>query len=411
MSEFSVYDELEKRGYIAQTNKSPTEMREYLAEPGKVFYTGYDPTAGSLHVGHLCPLMVMAWLQKAGHIPIPLMGGGTGMIGDPSGRTDMRRILSNEQKEANVAAIAKQMELLLDLSEGKAYLDNNENWIKELGFIDFLREYGTCFSVNRMLAAECYKARLSEGLTFLEFSYMLLQAYDFLTLYRKYNCTMQLGGDDQWSNMLAGSDLIRRKEGANAYVMTFNLLTTADGNKMGKSADGAVWLDKEMLPIFDFYQYFRNVDDRDVIKLMKILTFVPLEQINEFALCKGSALNPVKERLAFEVTSLVHGREAAVKAAERAKELFRGKDASSLPGIEISVDDIYAKDLITLMRDHDIVSSKSEGRRLIIQGGIQINDQVADTPDVSLKESDFESGAAVIRRGKKHHYKFVLKDQ
>lgn len=401
----NVYDVLAERGYIAQVSHAD-ELRDLLGSEPISFYTGYDPTADSLHVGHLLQLMAMSHLQKAGHRPVVLLGGGTGMIGDPSGRTDMRQLLTPERVQHNVDSFRKQMGRFIDFSEGKAIFVNNADWILPLNYIDFLREVGPHFSVNRMLAAECYKNRLEQGLTFLEFNYMLLQANDFLHLYQTENCKLQLGGDDQWSNILAGTDLIRRKGLGPAYALTFTLLTKADGEKMGKTSSGALWLDEEKLPVYDFYQYWRNIDDRDVIKCMKLLTYMPLEEIADYAKLEGSAINEAKKRLALEVTSLVHGEEKAKQAEAQAEEIFGAQGAGraeGMPGRELKEED-FGRPLLDILVDFDFISSKSEGRRLIKQNGLSLNEEAVSDFNRTLEKSDLQEGAAVVRRGKKNYF-------
>lgn len=403
MNQINVYDVLKERGYIAQVTNED-RVRELLGSEYISFYTGYDPTADSLHVGHLLQMMVMARLQQAGHRPIVILGGGTGMIGDPSGRTDMRRFLTPEVIQENVNRFKKQMSILLDFSEGKAMMLDNAEWILPLNYIDFIREIGSQFSVNRMLTAECYKQRLETGLTFLEFNYMLLQAYDFLHLNREYDCRLQLGGDDQWSNILAGTDLIRRKEQKEAYGLTFSLLTTADGKKMGKTLSGALWLDENKCSVYDFYQYWRNVDDRDVIKVMKLLTFLPLEEIAEYARLEGQALNEAKKRLALEVTAIVHGREKAESAEKQAEEIFGSAGrAEDMPGIELSEGD-FGRPLLDILCAAGFIPSKGEGRRLISQGGLRLNDEPVADFACCLEKSDLRDGAAIVRRGKKNFF-------
>lgn len=404
----NVYDVLKERGYIAQATHED-EIREYLSKPGQTFYVGYDPTADSLHAGHMVQLMIMSYLQKAGHRPICVLGGGTGMIGDPSGRSDLRKVLSSESIQHNVNCFRKQMGLFIDFQDDKALMVNNADWLLPLNYIEFLRDIGSCFSVNRMLTAECYKNRMEHGLTFLEFNYMILQAYDFLHLYRTQNCRLELGGDDQWSNILAGVDLIRRKEQGEAYGLTFQLLTTSDGIKMGKTSKGALWLDGEKCPAYDFYQYWRNVDDRDVIKCLKMLTFISMDEIKAYAQLEGQELNEAKKRLAYEVTALVHGAEKAAQAREQAEQLFgQAKDPSQLPAVELSRE-ILATNLIDFLLAQDIAPSKSELRRLLQQGGISLNDQPITAFDYVLSEFDFPGGELIVRKGKKKFYRFVLK--
>lgn len=405
----NVYDILEERGFIAQVTY-PEELRELLEKESIRFYTGYDPTADSLHVGHLLQLIAMSHLQKAGHKPIILVGGGTGMIGDPSGRTDLRKMMTPETIQHNVDCFKVQMSRFLEFGEDKAIIVDNADWILDYNYIDFIREYGVHFSVNRMLTAECYKNRMEEGLTFLEFNYMLLQATDFLHLHEKHDCRLEIGGDDQWSNILAGTDLIRRKGMGPVYGMTMQLLTKADGEKMGKTSSGALWLDEEKCSVYDFYQYFRNVDDRDVIKFMKLLTFMPMEEIAEYEKLEGQEINEAKVRLAMEITSLVHGKDKAEKAAKQASEIFSDAGrAKDMPGVDISKDEL-GKSLLDVLTAAEIIPSKSEGRRLIKQGGLTINDEKVEDFDRLLEESDIVDGSAIIRRGKKKFFALRLND-
>ncbi|MDD4324436.1 MAG: tyrosine--tRNA ligase, partial [Eubacteriales bacterium] len=378
---------------------------------GATFYVGFDPTADSLHIGHFIQLMVMTHLQRAGMRPIALMGGGTGHIGDPSGRSDMRSLMSKETIDHNVDCFVKQMSRLLDFSDGKAIIDNNADWLLELNYIDFLREIGVHFSVNRMLSLDSYKNRLEEGLSFFEFNYILLQAYDFLHLYRKYDCRLQVGGSDQWSNIIAGVDLIRKVEHADAYGMTFSLLTNSAGEKMGKTAKGAVWLDEDKFSVYDFYQYLRNVNDADVIKFMKQLTFMPMEEIEEYSKMSGADLNKAKERLAFEVTSLVHGQEKASGAEAAAKALFGGQgDLSDSPTYVLKSSEMD-KSLIEILADNKIVTSRSEARRLLQQGGLYLNDEAVGDIGRMLKPQDLDQDAScIIRLGKKRYYILRFED-
>ena len=376
------------------------------------FYIGFDPTADSLHVGHFVQIMVMSWMQKAGHVPIALFGGGTGMIGDPSGKTDMRKMLTKETIDHNIACFQKQMSRLIDFSEGKAIMANNGDWLLNLNYIDFLREVGVHFSVNRMLAAECYKQRLERGLSFFELNYMLMQSYDFLELNHRYNCVMELGGDDQWSNIIGGVELLRRKEAKEVYGMTFTLLTTSEGKKMGKTEKGAVWLDPEKTSPFEFYQYWRNVDDADVIRCLKILTFLPLEEINELEKLEGGELNKAKEILAYEVTKLIHGEEEAKKAQEGARALFgKGANTDNMPSTAITEADFTDGEIgvLDLMVKTKLAPSRAEGRRLIEQGGVAVDD--VKVPSISAKlslEKDFEKKYVIIKKGKKVFHKVTL---
>ena len=372
-----VFEELQERGLIAQMTDE-NEIKELINSGKAVFYIGFDPTADSLHVGHFMALCLMKRLQMAGNKPIALIGGGTGMIGDPSGKTDMRKMLTKEDIEHNCECFKKQMSRFIDFGEDKAIMVNNADWLLNLNYIELLREVGACFSVNRMLTAECYKQRMERGLSFLEFNYMIMQSYDFFSLYKKYGCNLQFGGDDQWSNMLGGTELIRRKLGKDAYAMTINLLLNSEGKKMGKTEKGAVWLDAEKTSPFEFFQYWRNVSDSDVIKCLKMLTFVPMSEINELAKLEGSELNKAKEILAFELTKLVHGEEEAQKALEGARALFSSKsDTENMPSTEL--DETAFTDgkigVIDLLSVTGLVPSKGEARRLIQQGGVAVDDE------------------------------------
>ncbi len=403
----NVYDTLNERGYIAQVSHE-NEVRELLSQPGAVFYIGFDPTADSLHVGHFVQMMVMAHLQRAGHRPVVLLGGGTGMIGDPSGRSDLRQVLTEETIQHNVNRFREQMQILIDFSQDKAIMADNAEWLLPLNYINFLREIGSQFSVNRMLAAECFRQRLEKGLSFLEFNYMLMQAYDFLVLYRKHGCRLQLGGDDQWSNILAGVDLIRRKEQAAAYGMTFKLLTTKAGSKMGKTAGGAVWLDPDKTSPFEFYQYWRNIDDVDVENCLKLLTFVELDQIKAYASLSGSSINDAKKRLALEVTAIVHGQAAADAAARQADELFAGSGRSdSMPTTELTGQQLATGiGLLDLLLQVGLIPSKAEGRRLIQQKGLTMNGQLIFDVHYQFTAADLsENNEAIIRKGKKIYHR------
>ena len=406
-----VYDELKARGLIAQTTNEE-KIRDLLNNDKITFYIGFDPTADSLHVGHFVQIMVMSWMQKAGHVPIALFGGGTGMIGDPSGKTDMRKMLTKETIDHNIACFQKQMSRLIDFSEGKAIMANNGDWLLNLNYIDFLREVGVHFSVNRMLAAECYKQRLERGLSFFELNYMLMQSYDFLELNHRHNCVMELGGDDQWSNIIGGVELLRRKEAKEVYGMTFTLLTTSEGKKMGKTEKGAVWLDPEKTSPFEFYQYWRNVDDADVIRCLKILTFLPLEEINELEKLEGGELNKAKEILAYEVTKLIHGEEEAKKAQEGARALFgKGANTDNMPSTAITEADFTDGEIgvLDLMIKTKLAPSRAEGRRLIEQGGVAVDD--VKVPSISAKlslDKDFEKKYVIIKKGKKVFHKVTL---
>lgn len=407
-----VFDELKARGLIAQmTNEE--KIRDLLNNQKIHFYIGFDPTADSLHVGHFVQIMVMAHMQKAGHVPIALFGGGTGMVGDPSGKTDMRKMLTKEEIDYNITCFKKQMSHLIDFSDDKAIMVNNGDWLLNLNYINFLREVGVHFSVNRMLAAECYKQRMERGLTFFELNYMIMQSYDFLELFNRYNCVMELGGDDQWSNIIQGVELIRRSKGKEAYGLTFTLLTTSEGKKMGKTEKGAVWLDPNKTSPFDFYQYWRNVDDADVIRCLKILTFLPLSEINELAKLEGSELNKAKEILAFEVTKLIHGEQEAIKAQEAAKALFgAGANTDNMPQTAVNVNDFTNGEIsvLDLLVKAKLAPSKGEGRRLIEQGGISINDGKVTSTTEKLSYTAMKSQPIVIKKGKKIFHKITVSD-
>jgi len=403
----SVVDTLIERGFIKQFTHEE-EIKELLEKEKITFYIGIDPTADSLHIGHFLALMLMSHMQRAGHRPIVLMGGGTAMIGDPSGKTDMRKMLTKEDIDHNVECIKAQVSRFIDFTDNKAILANNADWLMDLNYINFLREVGVHFSVNRMLTAECYKQRLEKGLTFLEFNYMLMQGYDFLQLNKKYNCVMELGGDDQWSNMISGVELIRRKEGKPAYAMTATLLTNSEGKKMGKTESGAIWLDPEKTTPYDFYQYWRNVADSDVEKCLSLLTFLPIDEVKRLASLKDAAINEAKKILAFEVTKLVHGEEEAKKAEKAAEALFSGgKDMSNVPTVAMTREMLEGS-LLDALAYTKIIPSKSEGRRLIQQGGIVLNDEKVTDVNVIISESDFKDGSILLKRGKKKFYKIVI---
>ena len=407
-----VFEELRARGLLAQLTDEE-EIRELVNEGKATFYIGFDPTADSLHVGHFMALCLMKRLQMAGNKPIALLGGGTGMIGDPSGRSDMRTMMTKETIDHNCECFRKQMSKFIDFSEGKAILANNADWLLDLNYVELLREVGACFSVNNMLRAECYKQRMEKGLSFLEFNYMIMQSYDFYMLYQKYGCNMQFGGDDQWSNMLGGTELIRRKLGKDAYAMTITLLLNSEGKKMGKTQSGAVWLDPNKTSPFDFYQYWRNVDDADVIKCMKLLTFLPLEEIQEMEKWEGSQLNKAKEILAFQLTELVHGTEEAKKAEAGAKALFAGgADTEHMPTTELAAEDFDEEgniDLISLLVKSALVTTRSEGRRAIEQGGVSVDgEKVTDIRHVLSKDALTGDGI-VLKRGKKKFNKVFVK--
>ena len=405
-----VYEELVARGLIAQVTDEE-EIRELVNSGKATFYIGFDPTADSLHVGHFMDLCLMKRLQMAGNKPIALVGGGTGMIGDPSGRTDMRQMMTKETIQHNVDCFKKQMSRFIDFSEGKALLVNNADWLLDLNYVELLRDVGACFSVNNMLRAECYKQRMEKGLSFLEFNYMIMQSYDFYALYQKYGCNMQFGGDDQWSNMLGGTELIRRKLGKNAYAMTINLLLNSEGKKMGKTQSGAVWLSAEKTSPYDFYQYWRNVDDGDVIKCLKMLTFLPLEEIDELAKLEGSEINKAKEILAHELTELVHGKEEADKAQEAARAIFSNKtNTDNMPSTTLTEADFADGEIgiLDLMKKCGLIPSNGEGRRLIQQGGVSVDDEKVTDVYAKVAKSDFEKGYVVIKKGKKVYHKAIL---
>ena len=405
-----VYDELVARGLIAQVTNEE-EIREMVDNGKATFYIGFDPTADSLHVGHFMALCLMKRLQMAGNKPIALIGGGTAMIGDPSGRTDMRSMMTKETIDHNCACFKKQMERFIEFGEGKAQMVNNADWLLNLNYIDFIRDIGACFSVNNMLRAECFKQRMEKGLSFLEFNYMPMQSYDFYYLFQHYGCNMQFGGDDQWSNMLGGTELIRRKLGKDAHAMTITLLTDSQGHKMGKTAGNAVWLDPNKTSPFDFYQYWRNIGDEDVLKCIRMLTFLPLEQIDEMDKWEGSQLNRAKEILAFELTKLVHGEEEAQKAEDAAKALFAGgSNDSNMPTTEITEDQLTDGKIavLDLMLACGLIPSKGEGRRLVQQGGVMVNDEKVGNIDVCFTGEQLKEGLK-IRKGKKVFHKAILK--
>ena len=405
-----VYDELKARGLIAQlTNEE--KVRDLLNNGKTSFYIGFDPTADSLHVGHFVQIMVMAHMQKAGHTPIALFGGGTGMIGDPSGKTAMRRMMTREEIDHNVRCFQKQMSRLVDFSDGKAIMVNNADWLMNLNYIQFLRDVGVHFSVNRMLSFECYKQRLERGLSFFELNYMLMQSYDFLVLNRKYGCQLELGGDDQWSNIIGGVELNRRCDNRDVYGMTFTLLTTREGKKMGKTEKGAVWLDPEKTSPYEFFQYWRNVDDADVLKCIRMLTFLPLEEIDKMSTWEGSQLNEAKEILAYELTKLVHGEEEADKAKAASKALFAGSgDTEHMPTTELTNDDFGGGsiDVLTLLVKCGLAASKGEARRLVQQGGVSVNDEKVAAIETTFGCEQFTGDGVVIKKGKKVFHKAVL---
>ncbi|MBR4734287.1 MAG: tyrosine--tRNA ligase [Lachnospiraceae bacterium] len=405
----TIFDELKARGLLAQLTDEE-EIKELINNGKAVFYIGFDPTADSLHVGHFMALCLMKRLQMAGNRPIALIGGGTAMIGDPSGRSDMRTMMTVEQIDHNCECFKKQMSRFIEFGEGKAMMVNNADWLRGLNYIEFLREVGAHFSVNRMLTAECYKQRMEKGLSFLEFNYMIMQSYDFLELYKRYGCNMQFGGDDQWSNMLGGTELIRRKLGKNACAMTITLLLNSEGKKMGKTQKGAVWLDPEKTSPFEFYQYWRNVGDADVLKCLRMLTFLPLEQIDEMDHWEGSQLNQAKEILAFELTKLVHGEEEAMKAQESAKALFAGGgDDANMPTYELKDEDFLNGkiDILGVLASSGLCASRSEARRAVEQGGVTVDGEKVTDVKLSFDPGQFAGDGIVIKRGKKSFKRIV----
>lgn len=404
-----IYEELQARGLIAQVTDEE-EIRELINNGKATFYIGFDPTADSLHVGHFMALCLMKRLQEAGNRPIALIGGGTGYIGDPSGRSDMRSMMTPEQIQHNCDCFKKQMSRFIDFSDGKALMVNNADWLLDLNYIDLLREVGPHFSVNRMLAAECYKQRMEKGLSFLEFNYMIMQSYDFYELFQKYGCNMQFGGDDQWSNMLGGTELIRRKLGKNACAMTITLLLNSEGKKMGKTQSGAVWLDPEKTSPFDFYQYWRNVEDADVLKCIRMLTFLPLEEIDKMDSWEGAQLNTAKEILAYELTKLVHGEEEAEKAQASARALFSQGAAAQMPTTELTEGDMEdgCIDILTMLVKSGLVPSKSEARRAVQQGGVSVDGEKVENIHEVFTEDAFKAGI-VLKKGKKNFRKIVMK--
>ena len=407
----TLYDELVARGLIAQVTDEE-EIKDLINNGKATFYIGFDPTADSLHVGHFMALCLMKRLQMAGNKPIALIGGGTAMIGDPSGRTDMRQMMTPETIQHNCDCFKKQMSRFIDFSEGKALMVNNADWLMDLNYIDVLREVGAHFSVNRMLTAECYKQRMEKGLSFLEFNYMIMQSYDFYTLYQKYGCNMEFGGDDQWSNMLGGTELIRRKLGKDAYAMTINLLLNSEGKKMGKTQSGAVWLDPEKTSPFDFFQYWRNVADSDVLKCIRMLTFLPLEEIDAMESWEGAQLNQAKEILAFELTKLVHGEEEANKAREASHALFAGGgDSAHMPTVELSSADFADgdMDILSLLVKTELAPSRSDARRAVEQGGVSVADEKVTDIKTAYNADFFGADGLVVKRGKKKFVKVVVK--
>ena len=405
----SVYDVLQERGFLKQLSHEE-EIKELLEKEKVTFYIGFDPTADSLHVGHFIALMLMSHMQKAGHRPICLLGGGTGMVGDPSGKDDMRKMLTPEFIAHNIACFKKQMSRFIDFSEDKAIMVNNADWLMDLNYIQLLREVGVHFSVNRMLAAECFKKRLEKGMTFFEFNYMIMQGYDFWHLFKHHNCVMELGGDDQWSNMLAGVELIRRKEQKPAFCMTCKLLTTSDGRKMGKTEKGALWLDPEKTSPYDFYQYWRNVGDNDVENCLSLLTFLPMDEVRRLGALKDAEINNAKKVLAFEVTKLVHGEEEALKAQQAAEALFGGGgNMENVPTIEITEADKTAK-IIDVLTAAKVFSSKREARQMVAQGGLYVQDNAVTDPEAFLSADMFDAEQSLlIRKGKKKYFRLVVK--
>lgn len=405
-----IYEELKARGLIAQVTDEE-EIRDLINNGKAVFYIGFDPTADSLHVGHFMALCLMKRLQEAGNKPIALIGGGTAMVGDPSGRTDMRQMMTEETIKHNCECFKKQMSRFIDFSEGKALMVNNEDWLKDLNYIEVLREVGAHFSVNRMLTAECYKQRMERGLSFLEFNYMIMQSYDFYALFQKYGCNLQFGGDDQWSNMLGGTELIRRKLGKNACAMTITLLLNSEGNKMGKTQKGAVWLDPDKTSPFEFYQYWRNVADADVLKCIRMLTFLPLEEIDKMDSWEGAQLNQAKEILAFELTRMVHGEEEARKAMDAAKALFSQGTAEDMPCAELTEADFTDGkiDILTMLVTSELVSSKSDARRAVVQGGVSVDGEKISDIHADFSTEDLSGEGIVLKKGKKNFRRVVAK--
>jgi tyrosyl-tRNA synthetase len=406
----NVFDVLKERGYVEQCTHE-AEIKELLEKEKVTFYIGFDPTADSLHIGHYIQIMVMSHMQRHGHRPIAIIGGGTTMVGDPSDRTGMRSLMTKETIQANAEKFKTIFKKFLDFSDGKALMVDNADWLLELNYVEFLREVGVHFSVNRMLTAECYKNRMEKGLTFLEFNYMLMQAYDFFMLHKLYDCKMQFGGNDQWSNIIAGADLIRRKDNANAYGMTFTLLTTSEGKKMGKTEKGALWLDPEKTSPYDFYQYWRNVDDADVKKCLALLTFMPMEEVERLGNLEGAEINKSKEILAFEITKLVHGETEAQKAQEAARAIFtKGTDSENMPSTDIDTTFFDENPtIIELLKTAKLISTNSEGRRLIQQGGISLNEEKIEDIARLIVIEDFADGKAIVKKGKKIYHRVNLK--
>ena len=406
----NVFDVLKERGFVEQATHEE-EIRELLGREKVTFYIGFDPTADSLHVGHFIQVMVMMHMQRAGHRPIALLGGGTGMVGDPSGRTDMRKLLTLEQIDINLAAFKKQFSRFIDFSEGQAMMVNNAEWLTKLNYIEFLRDIGRHFSVNRMLTYECFKSRMEKGLSFLEFNYMIMQSYDFLVLYREHGCKLQMGGNDQWSNIISGADLVRRVDGGDAYGLTFKLLATSEGKKMGKTEAGALWLDPEKTSPYEFYQYWRNIDDADVENCLSLLTFLPMDEVRRLSALEGAEINEAKKVLAYEVTKLIHSQEEAEKARESAEALFgQGGLLDNVPTEEVSEEKIKeGTNLVDLLVEIDFIKSKSEGRRLVEQNGLSLNDEKIKDFNYEIEEKDFSDGKAMIKKGKKDYLQLKMK--
>ncbi len=409
MEQRNVFDVLKERGYIEQCTHEE-EIKELLGKESVTFYIGFDPTADSLHIGHYIQIMVMSIMQQHGHRPIALLGGGTTMIGDPSDRTGMRNIMTQEIIAQNAENFKKVFEKFLDFSEGKAIMDNNANWLLPLNYLEFMRDVGVHFSVNKMLAADCYKNRMEQGLTFFEFGYMLMQSYDFYVLNEKYNCKMQFGGNDQWSNIIGGIELTRKKAGKQVYGMTFALLTNSEGNKMGKTEKGALWLDRNKTTPYEFYQYWRNIDDADVEKCLALLTFLPMDEVRRLGALEGSEINKAKEVLAYEVTKLIHSEEDAIKAQEAARSLFGGgADSENIPTTEITTDELGdGMTVIDMMVKANLIKTKSEGRRLIEQSGVTVNDNIVSDVYATVSKTDFEDGKLMIKKGKKVYHRIKL---
>jgi tyrosyl-tRNA synthetase len=403
----SVFKELEERGLIAQCTH-PQKIKELLENDKITFYIGFDPTADSLHIGHFLQMVVMSHMQKAGHRPIAILGGGTTMVGDPTGKTDMRKMMTQEEIQKNADNFKKQLSKFIEFAPDKALMINNADWLLKLNYVDFLREIGVHFSVNRMLSAECFKSRLEKGLSFIEFNYMLMQSYDFLKLNQDYGCVMELGGDDQWSNILGGIELVRRVNGKEVYGMTFTLLTNSEGKKMGKTEKGALWLDPNKTSPYEFYQYFRNVGDADVIRCMKLITFMPLSEIAEYEKLEGQELNRAKEKLAYEVTKMVHGEEEAIKTQDAAAALFKsGGISNDMPTKEINDFDIEIN-VLDMLLNAGIIPSKGEGRRLVEQNGLSINDEKVTNHLKAITKEDFKEGFLIVKKGKKSIFKIVI---